>query len=144
MERRSVGVIYRSDREAPASASDRCPLCAGLFLRGCAARVPSVVTRPNRLAVVGYVILALAIGYAIFLNRADIDKVCATVQRQLDRNEATLQRSLDGQRLIQSNPVMARRKNVPGADYYADRPMELRAQIARTQRELHTYEGNAC
>jgi ADP-ribosylglycohydrolase len=103
-----------------------------------------VVTHGHRLAVVGYVILSLAVGYAIFLNRADIDQVCTTVQRQLDRNEATLQRSLDGQRLIQSNPVMARRKNVPGADYYADRPMELRAAIQRTERELHTYQGNAC
>jgi hypothetical protein len=98
----------------------------------------------NHLAVIGYLILAAATTYAIYLNRTDIDKVCTTVQQQLDRNEATLQRSLDEQKLIQLDPEVARRNDVPGADYYASRPAELAAAIKRTAEELKTYQVNAC
>lgn len=93
---------------------------------------------------IGYLILAAALTFAIASNQNDIDKVCTTVQRQLDRNAATLERSLAGQELIRSKPREALRRKVPGATYYIEHPDELRASIDRTKDELATYQVNAC
>lgn len=98
----------------------------------------------NRLAVVGYIILTLAVAYAISINRDDINQVCATVQSQLDRNAATVERGLNGLKLIRDNPSEARLRNVPGFDYYIRRPHELKAAIDRAEDELMTYKTNAC
>jgi hypothetical protein len=103
-----------------------------------------VVTRSGRLAVIGYVILSLAVGYAIFLNRTDIDQVCATVQQQLDRNEATVMRGLTGLKLIRDKPLVAQARNIPGTAYYVGHPIELAAAFRRSSDELATYQVNAC
>lgn len=98
----------------------------------------------SHLALIGYLILAGGLIYAITLNRLDIDKVCWTVQRQLDRNAASVGRSLEGLQLIERNPLRAVRLNVPGAGYYAERPAELARAIDRSERELATYQVTAC
>lgn len=103
-----------------------------------------MVARALRPAVVGYVILSLAVTYAISINRDDIDKVCSTVQQQLDRNAATVSRGLNGLRMIRDDPAAAKAANVPGADYYLARPAELEAAIRRARAELATYQVNAC
>lgn len=81
---------------------------------------------------------------AIVWNGNDIEQVCATVQRQLDRNAATLERSLAGLALIQYDPQKAVAQNIPGADYYASQPDELARAIERAKAELAIYHVNAC
>lgn len=98
----------------------------------------------NRLALIGYLILSVAVAFAIGSNRKDIDKVCETVQRQLDRNAATVERGLTGLRMIRDDPGAARVANVPGTDYYLERPNELAAAVNRSESELKTYRVNAC
>lgn len=81
---------------------------------------------------------------AIAMNNNDIDRVCSTVQRQLDRNAATVERGLDGLLLIQDDPLAAKARNVPASAYYAEHPQELAAAITRSRDELRIYHVNAC
>jgi hypothetical protein len=46
--------------------------------------------------------------------------------------------------MVRDNPKKALKQNVPGADYYATRPKELKQAIRRTVRELRTYSVDAC
>lgn len=87
------------------------------------------------------VLLALVVAlFSIYRNRGDINQVCAVTQRQMDRNEATLTRALEGLRDIEDGEPT----NAPGEDYYRQHPDELDAAINRTITELRTYQGEAC
>lgn len=89
--------------------------------------------------------LALVVAlYAIWDNGADIEQVCEFNQRQTDRNAATLQRSLDGLRMIRDMPERANKLNVSGFDYYVLRPAELASAIHRTRAELAIYQTEVC
>lgn len=81
---------------------------------------------------------------SISRNTGRVDKVCTTVQRQMDRNAATLKRSLDSQVQISMAPQRAVKLGLPGAAYYSEHPGELAASMKRTTEELHIYQQQAC
>jgi hypothetical protein len=81
---------------------------------------------------------------AIQLNSNEVERVCQTVQAQLDRNEATLRHSLQNLILIRDRPEEARAQNVQGATYYSGNPVELISAINHFKAELATYSGDAC
>ena len=81
---------------------------------------------------------------AITRNTSDIDQVCATVQRQLDRNAASVRRNANQLEAIAADPITAREQNIPGAYYYSTHPEELRAAIGDAYAELSAYQVDAC
>ncbi len=91
------------------------------------------------------IVLSVAVAFfAISRNGDDINQVCSTVQRQVDRNAATVERGLRGLEMIRDHPLSARAQSIPGSAYYVGHPIELAAAIQRSKRELATYQVKAC
>lgn len=82
--------------------------------------------------------------WSIWDNGVELAQVCEQVQKQNDRNAATIQRGINGLELIAADPIEAVRTQVPGVDYYSSRPAELEAALVRQYAELAVYQQQVC